>query len=94
METETRGVPVCVREVVAIETLPVTSGIEVRQPPGEELALADPAESHIILTMPEPITLYRVFLAAPSDVTDELVVVEKGCFGIGIFSMGSSWGFA
>lgn len=26
--------------------------------------------------MPESITLYRVFLAAPSDVTDELVVVE------------------
>ena len=26
--------------------------------------------------MPEPITLYRVFLAAPSDVTDELIVVE------------------
>ena len=26
--------------------------------------------------MPQPITLYRVFLAAPSDVTDELVVVE------------------
>ena len=26
--------------------------------------------------MPEPITLYRVFLAAPSDVTDELLVVE------------------
>ncbi len=26
--------------------------------------------------MPELITLYRVFLAAPSDVTDELIVVE------------------
>ncbi len=26
--------------------------------------------------MPQPITLYRAFLAAPSDVTDELVVVD------------------
>jgi len=26
--------------------------------------------------MPEPITLYRVFLGAPSDVTDKLLVVE------------------
>ena len=30
----------------------------------------------ILRPMPESITLYRVFLAAPSDVTDELVVVE------------------
>lgn len=31
---------------------------------------------HRTPSMPQPIALYRVFLAAPSDVTDELIVVE------------------
>jgi len=39
-------------------------------------ALADLADILIIVTMPQTITLFRVFLAAPSDVTEELIVVE------------------
>jgi hypothetical protein len=39
------------------------------------LVLADVGDLQIILAVPQTITLFRVFVAAPSDVTEELVVI-------------------
>lgn len=80
METETR---LCSslrpREVVTTEAAKRT----------QKSLLADLAKRLIILAMPESITLYRVFLAAPR-MSQTNWSWWKGCSVIGTFSMGSS----